>query len=103
MSDDSIWIDAPVEIYLSDDDFIAEFGRLRTAEEKDQHDMFNDAAMLEEPESYIEVRKDGKGEQIELRICPDRATSGEPGRTWWPRVRLSDGTHAVFCQEVITS
>jgi hypothetical protein len=38
-------------------------------------------------------------ELIEIRYhnCP----SATPGRTWWPKVLLLDGTHAVFCPEVV--
>jgi hypothetical protein len=36
-----------------------------------------------------------------IEILYHKCPSGSPGRTWWPRISLSDGTHAVFCPEVV--
>jgi hypothetical protein len=55
MTDRSIWHDAPLAVYLTDDDFAAEFGRERTEAEAEAHEMFNDAASLAEPSTHLEA------------------------------------------------
>lgn len=58
MPEDSIWEGAPLELYLSDEDFEAEYCRERTEEEKKAHEMFADAAMLADPSTWLESSKE---------------------------------------------
>jgi hypothetical protein len=54
----SVWDDAHAALYFTDIDFREEFGRPRTEEEQAAHELFLDAAALEEADS-ITVGREG--------------------------------------------
>lgn len=57
----SIWDDAPMELFLSDEDFEAEFGRPRTPAQREGHEIFTDAALLAEPGTRIALGTEDDG------------------------------------------
>lgn len=57
----SIWEDATPELYFTDLDFEEEFGRSRTPEEQAAHEIFCEAAELEEAAQITIGPGDGEG------------------------------------------